>query len=424
MSPLLALSDVLARAASLLALAALPPLFSPAPPPPQNLAAEAALSAVLLAAIVAGSLRFRAKLASRDALAGAALMIGAVVAAIACAAVFRGDRGPLGRGALWVAIPLWAGLAVLAGAVAERRLTESFRHKRLAATVIVVCAGVSLLAASSRWLFSPSEMWWEALRKDGGNVAAVDAIVHAPLQKRDIRGAIVVLDRCLAVSPGSCACLARRSELAARAGEGDQALVDARAAVAACPTDPAARAALVGALTTKGDVVEAEHEARVALATRDDPRFHYALALAYDRQGKRAEAMAEAKRAVDGGAGRDASLLLGMIAINEGDLDAAQKVLAPIAAANPSDAEAQYDLGLIAHRKNLYNEARERYLAALRANPQMLDARFNLAMLTLYKGIVQEAQHHAKKFAEMAPNDPRSADLARRIAAAATQPTK
>jgi tetratricopeptide (TPR) repeat protein len=412
------LGEVLHGAASLIALAAVPPLFSPAPPPAANAAAQAAISVVLLAAIIAGSLRFRAKVASRDALVGAALMIGAVAAAIACAAVFRGDRGPLGRGTLWVAIPLWGAIAALAGTVAERRLGESFRHKRLAAAVIAVCAGASLLAASSRWLFSPSEMWWEALRKDPGNVAAVEAVIRAPLQKRDVRGAIAALDRCLAVAPGSCACLARRSELASRAGGGDQALVDARAAVAACPNDPAARAALVAALAIRGDAVEAEHEARVALAAKDDPRFHYALALAYDRQGKRAEAMAEARRAVDGGAGRDAAVLLAMLAINTDDLDTAEKVLTPVVKANPADAEAQYDLGLVAHRKNLYNPAREHYLAALRANPAMIEARFNLALLTLSRGVTEEAKHHAKKLAEIAPNDPRNADLARRIAAA------
>ena len=117
MQPLQLLTDTLVQAASLLALAAAPPLFSPAPPRSANPQVEALLAAALLAAVVIGALRLRAKLGSRVALAGAALMIAAVVAAIACSAVFRGARAPLGQGVIWVAIPLWAGLATVAAAV-------------------------------------------------------------------------------------------------------------------------------------------------------------------------------------------------------------------------------------------------------------------------------------------------------------------
>lgn len=418
MSSLDAVCDIIIRAVSLFVLTLAPPFFSPAPAPSASPRAEAALAAVVVVVLVAAALRLRQKLASRQATIGAALLVGSVVAAIACAAVFRGARGPIGRGVIWVALPLWAGLAVIVGEVAERGLGDRFRHKRLTGAVVVACAGVSLLAAGSKWLFSPPEMWWDALRKDGSNGAALDAVLREPMAKRDQRAAMAVLDQCLSVSPGSCACLTRRANVGLRVNAVDQALADARAAVARCGQDPATRTALVAVLAYKGDGAEAESEARKALTTREDPQFHYALALAHDRLGRRAEALEEAKRAVAGNAGRDASLLLGALAINANELDVAEKALEPLVTADPNDAEALYDLGLVFDRKNLYNKARERYLAALRAYPNMADARFNLALLTLRHGVLDEAKHHAKKLSEIAPNDPRNAQVARMIASA------
>jgi tetratricopeptide (TPR) repeat protein len=262
-------------------------------------------------------------------------------------------------------------------------------------------------------------MWWQAIRKDGNNAAAADAILQAPLRARDFSAAREVLDRCLVANPSSCACLARRSQIDLRRRDAEAALQDARDAMAACPSDPGARTALVAALSYRGDAVEAEVEARAGLAQRDDPRLHYALALAFDRQGKRAEALEEGKRAVDGGAGRDAALLLGAMAINAGDLELAARALAPVIAADANDAEAQYDLALVADKTNDFNKARQGYLAALRADPHMADARYNLALLTLRHGVVDEARHHAQKFGELAPADPRNADLARMLANAA-----
>ncbi|MFT3773506.1 MAG: hypothetical protein QM820_49650 [Minicystis sp.] len=413
-----ALAEILVRAASLLALAAAPPLVSPEPLPPASPTIEAVIAGAALATVVIGAARFARRVAGKDALVGAGLLIAAVVAAIAGAATFRGQQGPLGRGILWVALPLWAGLAVTAGAVAERRLGKDFQHKRLAAAVIVICAGVSLLASQSGWLFAPNQMWWQALRKDGDNSAAADAILRVPMRSRDYKAALEVLDRCLVASPGSCACLARRAQIGVRMGQADQALKDGREAVATCPSDPSARTALVAALAYHGDSIEAEVEARAALGTREDPRFHYALALAYDRQARRPEAIDEARKAVDGGAGRDAALLLGALAINGNDLETAQKALTPLITADPNDAEAQYDLALIADKKNEYNKARQGYLAALRADPNMIDARYNVALLTLRNGVVEEAKHHARKFSELSPNDPRNLQLAQMIASA------
>jgi tetratricopeptide (TPR) repeat protein len=419
-----ALAEILVRAASLLALAAVPPLSSPEPLPSANPLVEAAIALALLTAVVLAAARFRAKLASPDALAGGALLVLAVIVAIVCATFFRGADGPLARGVLWVALPFWAGLAVIAGAVAERRLGESFRHKRLAAAVVVICTGVSLVASQSGWIFSRRQMWWQALKRDGSNGAAADGILADPLRTRDYKAALEVLDRCLVASPGSCACLSRRAHIWIRKSAPQQALQDAHEAVAACPDDPGSRAALITARAYKGDALEAEMEARAALGRRDHALYHYALAIALDAQGKRTEAIDEARRAVDGGAGRDAAVTLGVLAIVVGDLDTAQKALAPVVAANPQDAEAQYDLALVAQKSNRYNEARQGYLAALTADPTMADARYNLVDLTLRQHVIEEARYHARRFAEAFPDDPRNAVLAQMVAAAAAAPPR
>jgi len=417
-----ALAEILVRAASLLALAAVPPLFSPEPLPSASPLAEAAIALALLTAVVLAAARLRARLASLDALAGGALLVAAVIVAIVCATLFRGAEGPLARGVLWVAVPFWAGVAVTAGAVAERRLGSDFRHKRLAAAVLVACGAALLVASQSGWIFSRRQMWWQALKRDGSNGAAADAILAEPLRTRDYKAALEVLDRCLVASPGSCACLARRAHIWIRKSAPDQALKDALDAAAACPEDPASRAAVMSARAYRGDGVEAEVEARAALGQRDHALYHYALAFALDAQGRRADAIEEARRAVDGGAGRDASMLLGVLAIHVGDLDTAEKAIAPVVKANPNDPEALYDLALIAHQRGRYNEARQGYLAALRADPGMADARYNLVDLTLSHRVYDEARHHARKFAESFPDDPRNAVLAQKIAAATAAP--
>ena len=415
---LLLVAETLVRAVALLALAVAPPFLSPAPAPPESPLLEGALAAVALAALIAAAVRFRARHAARDALAGAALLVAAVVASLVCAAVFRGERAPLGRGVLFVAVPLWSGLAVVAGVVAERRLRASFRHKRLAATVLVVSACAAVFTASAGWLFSPEKMWWSALRKDGRNTAAVEALTRSAARAHDQAALVGVLDRCLELQPDACACHARRAEAEVRSHALDQALADARAASASCPANVSVRATLAAVLAYHGDGEQAEQEAHAALKESDDPRLHFALALAYDREGRHDEAMTEAKLAVERGAGRDAAVQLAFLEINAGDLDGATRVLVPLVAVDPGDAEAQYDLALVADKQDRFNAARQGYLAALRADRFLADARYNLTLLTLRHGIIDEARHHVRQFREVFPNDPRNAELARTVVAA------
>ena len=411
-----ALGDLLVGAVELLALALAPPFFSPAPPPGGGSLSGGIAAAAVLAALVVGAGRLRTRPGGRAG-RGAAVLIGAAVAAALVAAdVFRGDRAPLGRGVLFVGVPLWAGLALLAGGVAERRFGG---RARLLAPALVAAAFGVLLAGAAGWLLSPERMWLAALARDGDDAVAIEALTGVALRGKRYDAVQAVLDRCLAANPGACACLARRADVAVRTGPPARALAEARAAFARCPASPSARASAAEALAIHGDPVKAEQEARAGLAMGDDGRLHHALALALDRSGRAAEALEEARRAVKLGAGRDASLALGSLAIRAGDLEAAAEALGPLVAADPGDAAAQYDLALVADRRGEYNRAREGYLAALRADPQQAQARYNLVFLTLRQGALAEARHHLERFAAAFPGDPQRAVLARAVEEAA-----
>lgn len=144
----------------------------------------------------------------------------------------------------------------------------------------------------------------------------------------------------------------------------------------------------------------------------DDP--HYLLALEFEAAGRLVEARNEVDLALAAGAGRDAKLLAAKLAILRDDLDAAKRLLEPLAT-DGKDALVLYNLGLIAQRRGEYNNARTRYIAALKADPNYAATRYNLAVLTWDAGAKQEAQHHAQKFFELAPNDPRAPELRRQL---------
>jgi tetratricopeptide (TPR) repeat protein len=173
---------------------------------------------------------------------------------------------------------------------------------------------------------------------------------------------------------------------------------------------------LAQALALAGQAEAAEREAQAGLAEGGDPaKLRYALALAYERTGRYPEASQEAARAVDAGAGREARLLAGALAILINDLDAAARWLEPLVKEDPDDAEARYNLALIADKRGDYNAARQGYLATLKADPRNGDARYNLALLTSRAGVTEEARHHVRKLIDMFPDDPRGKQLAQSI---------
>ena len=80
--------------------------------------------------------------------------------------------------------------------------------------------------------------------------------------------------------------------------------------------------------------------------------------------------------------------------------------------------DAVVSLVLLAAAAQGARRLRAAYLTALHADRTFASARYNLASLTLRYGVVDEAKHHAEKFAEAFPNDPRNAELERLIAGA------
>lgn len=410
---------VLERAGRLFGLA-LAPVFLPPEPaasPHPNFAALLVL--VAFALLIAAALRMRARIASREASLAAALVILAVAASVVCAAYFRDARAPLGRGVLFVALPLWTGLAAAVWATLHKRLAEQPASRRALAAVATFGVGLAQLAASAPWITSVERMWWVTLTRDGNSPRALDELVRT---NHDVSALRAIVDRCLTTNPKQCACLSKRSDLQRRSRNVDAALADARLAVTTCPADVTAQVAHVVALVAKGEAPQAEQVARTALAQSTDPKLDYALAVALEGQGRLPDAIAAARRAVERGAGRDAELLVAALAIISNDLDAATTTLNALVAASPNDAEARYNLALVADKKNEYNRAREGYLATLKADPTLVNARYNLALLTLRRGVIEEARHHARKFAEAAPGDPRIPELMRRVDAA--KPTR
>ncbi|MDC0744351.1 tetratricopeptide repeat protein [Polyangium mundeleinium] len=412
MSILSILVDTVTRAAHAFALAIAPPLFAPEPGP--GSITGALVAAIVLAVVVFGALRLAARVRSPEARIAAAALVLSVVVSLVVGAYFRGPRAPLGRGVLFVAVPLWAGLAACAAIVAPRR------NARLVASA-VVALGLVLFGASAEWLFSTPQMWWQTVLRDGDERRALDVITEPQVRARDHAAALAVVDRCLTLKPASCACGSRRAFVVLHLRDMPRALEAAQVAAGRCPADPLAQAALAATLATNGEGKRAEEVARAALVDTSEPLLDYALALALDQQGRTAEAVASARRAFEGGAGRDAAVLLGALLIRENDLDGAEKVLAPIPKEAPNDAEALFDLAIVADKKNDYNRARERYLAALRADPSLTAARRNLALLTLRFGILEEAKHHARKLVEATPGDARSVELLHRIELAALE---
>ena len=428
------LALVLTRAVHLLALCVAPRWLSPEPLPPRPLATWGLGAAVALAAILALTGVFASRVGSRLSRAGGALTWFAVAAALGASLYFRGPHAPLARGVAFVAAPVWIALAVLASAAAEEWLGSSFKHRRMAAAVLVLGAGATLLLRAAPYLGSRVQLWWDALRRDPAHERAVHELGDPLVRKRKTSELQKLADRCLELHPlpsgdapgrpATCACLALRAEARLQARAAAEAVADVQRARNRCPGHAGhaghagSRATMAEALALAGNATEAEEEARAGLEEGGDPaRLRYALALALDRAGRRAEALEEVKRAIEAGAGRNAQLFAGALSILAGDLAAAAGWLEPLAKQDPTDAEALYNLALIADKRGDYNRAREGYLAALRVDPRNAEARYNVALLTHRAGVVDEARHHLRKFQDTFPDDPRGKQLAQIVVA-------
>ncbi len=184
--------------------------------------------------------------------------------------------------------------------------------------------------------------------------------------------------------------------------------------------------------STPAQVAAAEPAAGVAPDVTD----LLAQAAARERSGDLDGALAQAEAALrtaeagaqalggkaHGAQVRDAALTVAKLAILLERHDRAAAVLEPLVQRDANDAVAQYDLALVHQHRDDYNRARSGYLAALRADPTHADARFNLAMLCWRRGVHAEARHHADVFRARFPDDPRGGQLAAMTAEGAAPP--
>jgi tetratricopeptide (TPR) repeat protein len=399
------------RALYLLGLAIAPRLLSPDPATPKG--ASGLLIAIAgLGAVLGGAYVFKKRLDTREARIAAGLVWVSVAAAIGTAIYFTGPEAPLARGAAPLALVVWPTLAATAAAIAGSFLGSNFKHKRTAAAALVVAGGLFVHGDARGKMGERAFMWKTALDRDAGHEAAFEQVARQLVAQGKVAEAAKRTEACLGVNGAACACHAMRITLAQRRKDVAGAVEAGAAAVTVCPNVTAVRAAHVEALVAAGKLDEALAQADAAVALSDDPaRAHAARALVLRRSGKDAEADEEAKKATSSAGGRDAALSIAVMKIGAGDLDGAEALLRPLVAANPQDSEVLYDLALIADKRGKYNDARSGYLAALKINPTLKEARYNLAMLTWRRGVADEARNHARKYAELAPNDPSAAAL-------------
>ncbi len=424
------LASYLYRALLLLGLSIAPRLFSPDPATPKNVAIALFVPLLAFAGVLVGAYYLKKQLATFEAKIAAALIWVAVAASLAGAIYFSGPRAPLARGAGPLALFVWPALAALAASLAGAYLGSSFKHKRTAATALVLAGGLFVHGDAHKNMGEPAFMWRTALDRDPGNEAAFERVTSTLIGQGKLDEASKRAAACLRANPTACPCLVTKATILQRKltplradqvkPEAEKLLVAAADAAKTCPNVTAARAIHAEALAATGKLDEANEEADEALTMEDDPsRAHAAKAAVLLKQGKIAEAQAEAAKAQEGTGGRDAKMMLVQLAITANDLDGAEATLKALQAANPQDADVAYDLALIADKRNKYNDARNGYLATLKLDPSYKDARYNLALLTHRRGVDEEAKNHAKKFAEMAPDDPRVGPLQQIVSAGA-----
>jgi tetratricopeptide (TPR) repeat protein len=143
----------------------------------------------------------------------------------------------------------------------------------------------------------------------------------------------------------------------------------------------------------------------------NEPHACFAKAWVVGAKGFSPQALDLAERAVRGGRGFPALLILAVLRAKGNDLAGARDALQQAAKLEPDDARVAFDLGIIESQDHHYRGARESFLHALRIDPQLADARFELVVLTHGVGADDEARHHLEELAAIRPGDPRLPQL-------------
>jgi Tfp pilus assembly protein PilF len=119
----------------------------------------------------------------------------------------------------------------------------------------------------------------------------------------------------------------------------------------------------------------------------DNALAHYHLGFAYGVTGQHRHELYEYRRAVDLGLDDwQLFLNLGLVYLDDGQLEDATEVLRLATLLGPYQPETHFNLGLIYERRRMLGEAEQEMLLSLRLNPQEVDARNTLGLIYAEEG--------------------------------------
>lgn len=400
--------ELLSRTAHLAALVIAPKFPSPEPGAPDGVFA---LVAVL---ILLGPLGFAVSLYRRfgtlESKAAVGLWVLAGIALLYQANATLASGEPLLRGYYVAAAPVWAAIGATLATLAGQYLGVSFKNKRAGAFVLTIAVWIFIFRDAKDLIASPKVQWRKVLEAypshERALAASLDELAADP-------NAGAVLEACIAHAPSACICRTLRAERALDAEQTARALEETEQAHCdghALQSRRMRDRALALALAHRYD--EAEPLAKAALVDEPhDPKTLLSLALVHEARGD-ADALDLSREAAARGAGKAAELLVAQLLIRKKDYAAAKHELDGYLGRHPDDPRAVYNAALVSELTGDYNAARQGYLRVVtKLQPRHADARYNLVMLTWRQGALPEAKHHAQRFSEDFPRDPRRASL-------------
>jgi tetratricopeptide (TPR) repeat protein len=355
---------------------------------------------------------------------GAALGALALSSALAGAAFFGGDRGPLARGLVWTGPILWGVIAVVAaGPLANLTARHQDRPEpktgeRAAFAAAVILVGGLGVAAAWRRVGSEAALLRAALRNDPGQERAATRLALLLERGGDPEQSMLILEACADANGDACGCalpvIQRRLDRGAYAEAG----AVLKRLGKPCQDLPGTYGMLAETLAGAGFMVQAEQAADLALGkNRGDARALYAKAVIALQAGDAQTARRRTEAAIAAGRGSRARLLLGLVLYQTGDFEGARATLEKVIEQEPRDTSALHGLGLLDQRQGRRERARERYLRVLALDPKHLDARYGLGVLAHEMGLKDEARRDLAELAKLArPDDPRLVALRKLVA--------
>ncbi len=244
------------------------------------------------------------------------------------------------------------------------------------------------------------------------------ATAKKQIEEGDQAGALTTLKRCAEAARLACKCGDQAGELAV---DMDRAF-DAFGPVKMqrdCKS-PRRMGGVAEMLASLGVNDQAREMADRALAqSPDEPHACFAKAWALSASGPSPEALELAEKAVRGGRGVPALLLLAKLRSANKDTAGARQAMDQALRVAPDNARVIYNEGVLAQAAHDYNGARAAYLRALAIDPGLADARYSLAVMTNAAGAKAEAIHNLEELVKIAPNDPRIPGLRAEMAGGA-----